>query len=269
MIALMLAAGIGKRLYGEGETEPPKALLEFEGKTLLERHVDILRACGVDELVMVLGYRNEEIEAEIARIDADGFVRTLFNADFHDGPILSFWTARELLTSGEDIVFMDADVLYPPQLMARLIEAPEPNAFLFDQAIELGEDPVRLCLRAGHVVEFGKMIEGEFDAVGEWPGFMKMSGGIAAKVAAAAGRRIEAGEIDATYEVAMRDVLLDEAAGTFGWTDISDIPWIEIDFPSDLLRARERIIMQVAAVDQGDGDEISETPRRAEGVSGE
>ena len=265
MIALMLAAGIGKRLYGEGETEPPKALLEFEGKTLLERHVDILRACGVDELVMVLGYRNEEIEAEIARIDADGFVRTLFNADFHDGPILSFWTARELLTSGEDIVFMDADVLYPPQLMARLIEAPEPNAFLFDRAIELGEDPVRLCLRDGHVVEFGKMIEGEFDRVGEWPGFMKMSGETAAKVCEAAGLRVADGQIDATYEVAMRDVLLASNPGTFGWTDISEIPWIEIDFPADLLRARERIIQRVAAV----GEETCETPQRVSVVSGE
>ena len=254
MIALMLAAGIGKRLYGDGETEPPKALLQFEGKTLLERHVDILRACGVDELVMVLGYRHEEIEAEIERIDAGGFVRTLFNADFHGGPILSFWTAREVLYSGEDIVFMDADVLYPPHLLARLIDASEPNAFLFDRAIELGEDPVRICLRDDRVVEFGKMIEGEFDSVGEWPGFMKMSAGIAARVAEAAGRRVDAGETEATYEVAMRDVLLASPSGTFGWTDISGIPWIEIDFDEDLRRAEDVILPAIEKFKPTGGD---------------
>lgn len=269
MKALMLAAGIGQRLFGDGETEPPKALLQFEGKTLLERHVDSLQACGIDELVMVLGYRKEEIEAEIERIGAGDFIQTLFNPDFHDGPILSFWTAREMLTSGEDILFMDADVLYSQKLLARLVDSPEPSAFLFDSAIEAGEDPVRICLRGGHMVEFGKMIEGEFDSVGEWPGFMKMSAQTAARVTEAAGRRVEAGEIDATYEMAMRDVLLGSPAGTFGWVDISDIPWIEIDFPSDLLRARQRIYPRVAASNSVGGEEAGEMPQRAEGVSGE
>ncbi len=164
---------------------------------------------------------------------------------------------------------MDADVLYPPQLLACLIDAPEANAFLFDSAIEAGEDPVRICLRDGQVVEFGKMIEGEFDAVGEWPGFMKMSAEIAAQVAAAAGRRVEAGEIDVTYEVAMRDVMLASTPGTFGWTDISGIPWIEIDYPSDLLRARERIYARVAASGDIGTDQAYEMPQQAEVASGD
>ena len=47
---------------------------------------------------------------------------------------------------------------------------------------------------------------------------------------------------DVTYEEDMRDVLAAEPEGTFGYEDITGIPWIEIDFPSDLLRA-QKIVM--------------------------
>ena len=61
----MLAAGVGARL-GAGEDAPPKVLLEFGGKSLLRRHLEILRAVGVRELTLVLGYRADVIEREIA-----------------------------------------------------------------------------------------------------------------------------------------------------------------------------------------------------------
>ena len=175
MKAVMLAAGLGTRLYGNGEDQPPKVLLRFENKTLLQRHIEILRACGIEELVMVLGYRKDEIEAELRAIGAGDFVRTYFNPDFHDGPVVSLWMARDVLRGGSDILFMDADVLYPPLLLERLIAAEDPTCFLFDRGIDAGEDPVRICVRDGRIVDFGKMIEGDFDAIGEWPGFMKMS----------------------------------------------------------------------------------------------
>ncbi|HEX9569237.1 MAG TPA: hypothetical protein VF987_06110, partial [Rhodospirillales bacterium] len=39
MKAVMLAAGVGRRLYGDENDNLPKALLEFDGHTLFERHV--------------------------------------------------------------------------------------------------------------------------------------------------------------------------------------------------------------------------------------
>lgn len=254
MKAVMLAAGLGTRLYGNGEDQPPKVLLRFENKTLLERHVEILRMLGIEELVMVLGYRKDEIEAELKAIGAGDFVRTRFNPDFHDGPVVSLWMARDVLTSGSDVLFMDADVLYPPLLLERLIAAPDPTCFLFDRRIDAGEDPVRICIRDGRIVDFGKMIEGDFDAIGEWPGFMKMSTAIAGRIAEATARYVDAGKVKLAYEPAMRDVMMDSPPGTFGFEDITGVPWIEIDFPGDLIRARQIIYPQVAAaVTEGNG----------------
>lgn len=269
MIALMLAAGVGKRLYGDDLTQPPKALLRFDGKTLLQRHIEVLRGNGVDRLVMVVGYRKADIMAEVRQIGAEDYVQTIFNPRYRGGPIISLWAAREVMRQGDDVMFMDADVLYQPALLERLIHSPHESCFLLDREIELGEDPVRMCIRDGDLVEFGKKIEGDFDLVGEWTGFMRMSPRIAARIADATDDLIERGTLEVTYEEAMRAVLLSEPRGTFGYEDITGIPWIEIDFPSDLLRAKKIIMPQISAASglEGDGEiEFEPVAERASGT---
>lgn len=258
MKAIMLAAGVGRRLYGDDDSQPPKALLRFAGKTLLARHIEILRSVGIDEMVVVVGFKKESIEAEISRIGAGGFVRTLENPDFREGPVVSLWTAREEMRAGSPILFMDADVLYHRSLIDRLIQTTAENCFLFDGDFEAGEDPVRLCVRNGVPVEFGKMIEGEFDAVGEWPGFLRLSPDMARRVADQTQAYVDGGKRMNTYEEAIRDVLLDQPAGAFGFEDITGVPWIEIDFPSDLLRAQRLIMPRLA----DDTDEPDAAPSR-------
>ncbi|NQU60740.1 MAG: phosphocholine cytidylyltransferase family protein [Rhodospirillales bacterium] len=263
MRAIMLAAGVGRRLFGDENDDLPKALLRFEGKTLLHRHIEILQDVGVEELVMVVGHRKEdlfaEIEAVIAAGDApEGFIRTIYNPRFKEAPILSLWTAVEELRKGDETLFMDADVLYHPEMMRRLIRSPHPNCFIMDRDLEEGEDPVKVCIRDGELVDFGKLITGDFDEMGEWPGFLKMSPEIAAKLADASQAFVDSGNVEVTYEVAMREVLVTEPPGTFGYEDITDVPWIEIDFPSDLLRAEKIILPQVTGFDPEERDASSQ-----------
>ena len=248
MKAVMLAAGVGSRLYGDDGTQPPKALMRFDGKTLLCRHVEILKRHGIESLTLVVGYRKEELLAELQAMDAGDYVTPVFNPDFRDGPVVSFWLARDALTTGNGALFMDADVLYHPSLIGRLIAAPSPNCFLFDRHLDPGVDPVRLCIKGGVPVDIGKMVEGEFDLVGEWPGFLKFSPGIARRVTDVAERLIREGRRSLAYEPAMREVLLSEPKGTFSFEDISDVPWIEIDFPEDLERAKSEILTRIRAM---------------------
>ena len=153
MIAVMLAAGVGTRLFGEHHSEPPKALLRFDGKSLLHRHIEILRENGVDRLVLVVGYRAEELMAEVEAVGSRDYVRAITNPEFEGGPVISLWTAREVLRSGDDILFMDADVLYHRRVLERLIRSPHANCFLLDRGLEPGEDPVRLCIQGGAPVD--------------------------------------------------------------------------------------------------------------------
>lgn len=253
MKAVMLAAGVGRRLFGDDNDERPKALLRFNERTLLARHVSFLHGLGIDELVVVVGHRQADLEAEIANVAPKGFVRTVFNPRYEEGPIISLWAAREILRGGDDILFMDADVLYHRAMLARLINAPSPNCFLIDRDFVPGDEPVKLCLVDGEVVDFGKQVDASISDVGEWPGFMKMSPDVASRLANELDAYIERQEDQVTYELAMRDVLLAMPAGSFAVEDITGMPWIEIDFPSDLIRAEKIIYPRVTEYSDDEG----------------
>ena len=68
MRAIILAAGRGVRLKQANDAEMPKCLLPFGGMTLLERHLRLLRAAGVEEVVLALGWRHELVSAELDRL---------------------------------------------------------------------------------------------------------------------------------------------------------------------------------------------------------
>ena len=58
--AVILAAGYGMRMVPVSNT--PKALLEVRGERLIERQIRQLRAAGVTDIRVVIGYRKEEFE---------------------------------------------------------------------------------------------------------------------------------------------------------------------------------------------------------------
>ena len=237
----MLAAGVGERLAGDLD-KPPKILLRFDGRTLLERHVDILRRCGVKELVLVVGYRADLIEEEIRIIGADELVRTICNPDFRGGSVVSLSVGGDALNYGTDVLLMDADVLYDYRMIDRLVDSAHANCFLMDRDYEEGDEPVKLCLRDGQPVEFRKQVTGKYDICGESVGFFRFTPAIAKRVIQAAEGYVQTGRRDAPYEEALRDVLRSSREGTFGYEDITGLPWIEIDFPEDVVRAREVIL---------------------------
>jgi choline kinase len=244
MRAAIMAAGIGRRL--EQPELPPKVLLEFGGETLLERHVAILQACGVGAIDLVVGYRAEEVEQEIARIGASDLITTHYNADYLRGAIVSLATLAPSLRSGEPVLLMDGDVLYDQRMMERLVGSDHGNCFLLDRTTEEGEDPVKLCMADGHLVDFHKRPSLPHDWWGEWVGFARFSPEVAGHVAEAAGGYVEGGRIDEIYEEAIRDVLLALPRGSFQVEDITGLPWVEIDFPEDLERAGEEVFPRLS-----------------------
>jgi choline kinase len=247
MKVIMLAAGVGRRLHGDDNNDLPKVLLRFGGKTLLARHVEILRNHGIDEMFIVVGHRKDDVLAEIAAVieaggAPQGFIQTLYNPRYRESGILSLGTADGVMRSGEDVLFMDADVLYHPELMARLLCSEHRTCFTMDRNFELDDEPVKIYLRGGEIFDFGKQMVDDYEVIGEWPGFLRMASDVAAKVADAVQTYIGNDDLHVTYEAAMRDVLVSEPAGTFGYEDITGIPWTEIDFPEDVVYAGDIIL---------------------------
>tara|TARA_B100000315_G_scaffold185427_1_gene174569 strand:- start:15172 stop:15924 length:753 start_codon:yes stop_codon:yes gene_type:complete len=242
MQTIMLAAGVGARLSNSDETYLPKCLLPFDGQSLLARHIDILRANGITKLTLVTGYREAEVKAELISLGAGDYVETVTNPQFRDGSIVSLGSASQTMRSGDDILFMDADVLCHPDLIQKLITSVADNAINYDTDFEPGDDPVKLCLKDGRIVDFSKKIDAEFDTIGEWPGFVKWSPAAARHIADFIDHKINQGSIDLIYEEAFRDYMLSPKVAQIDCLDITGLPWIEIDFPEDLERAHDEIL---------------------------
>lgn len=245
MRAIILAAGIGKRL-GRPRNEP-KCLLEFAGRSLLERHLDALAALGVDSVTLCLGHASAAV---VAAIPAAHRARVLvhYNPLYTLGSVISLWSARHTLLAGDAVLVMDADVLCDPRILQRLAAHPAPNCFLLDRDFPPGEEPVKICLEAGRIVEFRKRLAPglRYTASGESIGFFKFDALAATRLAVLASAYVADGRRDQPHEEALRELAL---AGTtdIAIEDVTGLPWIEIDFPEDLTRATQDILPRIDA----------------------
>ena len=239
---LILAAGRGLRMGVEG---PPKALLQFGGGSLLTRHLRILETCGVSDVTITIGYCAADVRAQVDRHEPNGGVTLIENPLFHQGSMVSLWHGREVLRSGAPVVLMDGDVLYDRRLMMRLLASTYETVFLLDREIEAGEEPVKLCINDGRIVDFHKRPQVPHEWHGESVGFFRFSPESAAELADRVEGHVAAGRTDLEYEEAIREMVLARQDNGFGFEDITGLPWIEIDFPEDVRRAEAVVLPQL------------------------
>jgi choline kinase len=248
MHAIILAAGRGKRLAGHNPDGHPKCLMEFGGRSLLARHLDLLFRFGVHSADLVVGYEADRIIEHVATLRSRPDVAWHFNPRYEQGSVLSLWAAADTLNAGEPVLVMDADVLYHPGILRRLVQTGIENCYLLDRNFPPGDEPVKIAVRDGLMVDFRKRLapDLQYDTLGESVGFFRFGPQCAAAIAERCARYDAEGLGDAPHEEALRDVLL-ERPGDFGFEDVSGLPWIEIDFPEDVDRAAEEVLPAIRA----------------------
>jgi choline kinase len=253
MRAIILAAGRGVRLQLPEDSQLPKCLLRFDGMTLLERHLRMLRNAGVTDVVIALGFRHELVEQELDRLEWNPRPQIVLNLNFELGSVLTVHTVADAMTRGGDILLMDADVLYDERILGALVAGAGPvNRLLIDRDFEAGDEPVKLCIQAGVPIELRKQLAAdlEFDSIGESVGFFRFDQDGARRLAALVAGYVESGRTNMPHEEAVRD-LLKERSQVLEVSDVTGFPWIEIDFPIDVVRAGTEVLPQLQSLSRG------------------
>lgn len=164
--AIILAAGAGRRL-GRLTADRPKCLLDVNGKTLIERQITSLLACGVRDITVVVGYLGEKVRAQLGTR-----VSYLANRLYRDtNSLCSLRLAREALARGA--LVLNADALVPTALIERLLRTPADDAALINRRRPLGPEEMKLKLWRDYAVDFGKELA-RADADGENVGIVKL-----------------------------------------------------------------------------------------------
>jgi choline kinase len=245
---------MGQRL-GPAYRARPKCLLEFGGKSLLQRYIEILRHCGIEEIVIGTGYRAECIVDELSAIGEERGVELEYNPRYKQGSVVTVWHLREQLIRGGEVLLMDADMLFDHRLIERVLGSDHENRLLVDRNMEPGEEPVKLCIRGGVPVELTKQVnpDGDYDFCGEMAGLVWLTAAGAAGLSRSAKEYLDRGFTAHDYEELLRQMLRAEI-GTFGFEECTHLPWIEIDFAEDIARASEAVLPRLQDIEGREGE---------------
>ena len=236
MKAVILAAGVGRRLWPITQHRP-KCLLELGGRTLLTRYLNGLAGVGIKQAVIVVGYKEDMIRAAAGSGLYGVDVRYLTNEQYRLGSITSLWLARHELD--DDVVVMDADVLFHQQILRRLIESSSPNALLLDETVKQQTEECMAIVRGGRVVALTKTMPERYDLAGEGVGFLKVCRTDCASLIGSLKADMDRGKLTMEYEDALRGFF---ESVRVGFERIGGLPWTEIDFPEDVARAERDVL---------------------------
>ena len=149
MIAVILAAGMARRLRPLTDTMP-KCLLKIGDKSLLQRSVDSLISCGINEFVVVTGYRSRMITDFLKDNYTDKIFHFVDNDDYDTtNNIYSLWLAMPYV-KGKDFLLLDSDILYDSKLLDKVME--EECSALCVNRHELGDEEMKVVVDSNNVI---------------------------------------------------------------------------------------------------------------------
>ena len=108
--AVLLAAGRGSRL-GKLTERVPKPLIMLGGRTLLDRNLEALGRAGIDDILIVTGYRSNMIESlDLTRYGQR--VQFVRNEEWDTSGVAASFMAAEPERLGTDVVLVYGDIVY-------------------------------------------------------------------------------------------------------------------------------------------------------------
>lgn len=131
MQALMLAAGMGKRL-GRYTQNGTKCMVQVNGKALIEYAIEALIKTGIKKLVLVVGYRSNVLKEYIAskfnKENLNGMTIEYIENPVYDrtNNIYSLWLAKDAL-SNDDTLLLESDVIFDEKILFDMVNSTDKN----------------------------------------------------------------------------------------------------------------------------------------------
>ena len=130
MKIIILAAGQGTRLRPLTD-DRPKCLVEVNGRSIIERQLDTMRACGVkdEDITIVCGYCSDVLKKKFE----DTNIHFLVNEQYDTtNMVCSLMCARALMESEEDIIISYGDIIYGADVFQKILEAKDDMSVIVD-----------------------------------------------------------------------------------------------------------------------------------------
>ena len=234
---ILLVAGEGKRLR-PFTLDRPKCMVEIDGISLIDRQLSVLKAEGLDNIIMAGGYKSEMLKRE-------GIKLKLNPRYFETNMVWTLFSVEEELDG--DVIVSYGDIVYSREILQTLLESTADIAVIIDKEWESywrerNEDPLddaeTLKLRAdGTIREIGQSPQALDEIEGQYIGLMKFSAQGVSQMKEAFYTAVESGEllgkpIENSYMTDLLQALINSEKLVTSIPVYGD--WVEIDTVSDL-----------------------------------
>ena len=173
--ALIIAAGLGSRLKKHTENLP-KCMLDFGGKTLLQRQLDSYKKNNISDISLIRGYKKEKINYK--------GIKYFENNDYKNNNILNSIFYAEKIING-NIIISYSDILFDPSVVERTLKSDHDISVVVDidwRGYYVGrkDHPIseaeNVIFNSNNEVEkIGKINTGNEEVHGEFIGMIKLS----------------------------------------------------------------------------------------------
>lgn len=246
--AIILAAGVGSRIRPLTDN-CPKCLLKVGRITILERMITNIRDCGIDEVIIVLGYLDTKIENFVEETFPDLSVQFVINDKFSETNTGYSLMLAEAFTSGTGFVKFDADVVFDKNILRKLIDSNHENCLCIDRNIQLDAEEVKVVVEGGdRVVRASKTADAQL-AIGESIGIEKIGSATAKMLFAELTTMMAKSANHQDYYESAYERLITKNT-PFHALDITGLAWTEIDTKEDFLSANQLFGQHRKAVEQ-------------------
>jgi L-glutamine-phosphate cytidylyltransferase len=230
----VLAAGRGVRMGGRR----PKALIPIgDHEPVLHYVLHGLQRAGIEDLMIVTGFRPAEVQDYVAEQWSDANVAFIRNARYASwGNFHSLRLAIDQ-SPGYRILAVNSDIVVPPDVFARVVGEPGDVVLAVQQRETLDPEDMRVQLAGDRVVAIGKGLPMD-RSHGEFSGISLLSPRAAATYADLASAVEWRAETSIYYEDLFA-LMLDSLYAR--WAPVEADEYAEVDEPSDLAEAAKVI----------------------------
>ena len=232
--ALLLAAGIGSRLYPLSKNAP-KCLTIVSGVPILERLVSNLSQRGFKRLIIVTGYLEKCIKdflgTQIGDITIDYIFSPLYKTTNN---IYSLWMARKIIN--EPFMLLESDLVFDgsllkPMMYPNKIAVAKMQPWMNGTYVTTNKyQQVKAFFKGnnGHLaVDLYKTVNIYSISLASWCSIVKRL-----------DQHISDGKINDYYEIVFAEMVADGSL-SFDMVSFDSKPWYEIDTIEDLAKAKK------------------------------
>ena len=172
---LIVAAGLGSRLKGHTE-DKPKCMLDFGGKTLLQRQLSSYKDNNIENISLVRGYKKNKINYK--------GIKYFENNEYKNNNILNSIFYAEEVISG-NLIISYSDILFEPFVVKRAMESDHDISVVVDvdwrdYYINRKEHPLSEAENVifnsnNEVLKIGKIASDKEEVHGEFIGMIKLN----------------------------------------------------------------------------------------------